>query len=176
MTPSAQSVAASAATAAPGPAPHAHGHPDPHPQVGPYGYPDAPAGTYAYPARPVGRLEGSLLRLAARAPRWGGPLAVLVCFLGGVAYVLWSDPTDADAFSSPSCLLKLTTGLDCPGCGGTRAMWYLLHGNVPAAARHHAVAVFAAPFLVYAYVEWTARVVFDRRLPPLRFPPRAGAA
>ena len=24
----------------------------------------------------------------------------------------------------------LTTGLDCPGCGGTRAAWYLMHGDL----------------------------------------------
>ena len=47
----------------------------------------------------------------------------------------------------PTCLLKLTTGLDCPGCGGTRALWYLLHGDLPAAARHHFLFVFALPFL-----------------------------
>ena len=34
------------------------------------------------------------------------------------------------AFDSPTCLVKMTTGFDCPGCGGTRAFWYLLHGDV----------------------------------------------
>ena len=33
----------------------------------------------------------------------------------------------------PRCVLKMTTGLECPGCGGLRAMHQLLHGQVAAA-------------------------------------------
>jgi hypothetical protein len=112
------------------------------------------------------------VRLATRFPAWSAPVLVLVCFLGGVSYVLYANPTDADAYSSPTCLIRLTTGFDCPGCGGTRAFWYLLHGNVPAAARSHLIAVFAAPFLVYAYLTWLGRAAFGWKLPPLRLSPR----
>jgi hypothetical protein len=35
----------------------------------------------------------------------------------------------------PRCIFKLATGLDCPGCGSTRALHQLLHGNVEAAFR-----------------------------------------
>ena len=58
------------------------------------------------------------------------------CFGGAAAYVLYTNPTDGNADSVPTCLVKLTTGFDCPGCGGTRAFYYALHGNLPAAARH----------------------------------------
>ena len=30
----------------------------------------------------------------------------------------------------PRCLFHLLTGLDCPGCGGLRALHQLLHGHV----------------------------------------------
>lgn len=30
----------------------------------------------------------------------------------------------------PRCFFKLTTGLDCPGCGGLRATHQLLHGHI----------------------------------------------
>ncbi len=80
---------------------------------------------------------------------------------------------DANAFSSPTCLVKLATGFDCPGCGGTRAFWYLLHGNVSAAARSHIMAVFAAPFLAYMYVAWAVNLMFGNgRLPVLRLSPK----
>ncbi len=110
-------------------------------------------------------------RLAARMPRGATPILIGLCFLGGVGYTLASNPTDASAADSPTCLVKLTTGFDCPGCGGTRAFWYLLHGNVPAAARSHILAVFAAPVLVYMWITWTARVAFGRQLPKLRLSP-----
>jgi len=122
------------------------------------------------PTDPVSRLFS---RIGRRVPLWSAPVAILVCFLGGVGYVLYADPTDAGAASSPTCLVRLTTGFDCPGCGGTRAFWFLLHGNVPAAARSHLFAVFAAPFLVYAYVTWLAKSAFGWRLPALRFSPKA---
>jgi hypothetical protein len=107
-------------------------------------------------------------RIAARLPRWTSPALVLAGFAACAGYALASNPTDADAAASPTCLVKLTTGFDCPGCGGTRAFWYLLHGDLPAAARSHLFAVFAAPFLVYFYLVWAVKAVTGRQLPPLR--------
>jgi len=119
------------------------------------------------------RLHRWTTRLAARSPRWAAPLAILGCFAGACAYVLVSDPTDASPDAVSGCLLKLTTGFDCPGCGGTRAMWYVLHGNVPAAARHHLLFVFVLPFLVYTYVAWAGRTAFGWKLPMLKPTPKA---
>ena len=73
---------------------------------------------------------------------------------------------------SPTCLLKYTTGFVCPGCGGTRAAWYLLHGDIPAAARHHALFVFAVPFLMYMYVAWAGKRVFGWNIPQLDAHPK----
>jgi len=114
---------------------------------------------------PYGRTSNLLARLAARAPRWSAPAAIAACFLGAASFVWVSDPTDSGARDMPSCLVKMTTGLDCPGCGGTRAFFYLMHGNLPQAVRHHAVAVLAAPFLVWLYIGWSVRKVTGRSLP-----------
>jgi hypothetical protein len=119
------------------------------------------------------RFTTFMLRTWQRSPKWFAPLAILVCFGGGVAYTLLLNPTESGAFSSPTCIVKLTTGFDCPGCGGTRAFWYLLHGDLPAAARSHIIAVFAAPFLVYMYVAWAANLVTGSKLPYLRISPKA---
>ncbi|MBX6752177.1 MAG: DUF2752 domain-containing protein [Micromonosporaceae bacterium] len=114
---------------------------------------------------PRARTGGFFARLAARAPSWSAPLAIAACFAGVASWVLITDPTDSKATDMPSCLVKLTTGLDCPGCGGTRAFYYLLHGNLPQAVRHHAIAVLAAPVLVWLYVAWSVRKITGRRLP-----------
>ena len=119
------------------------------------------------------RLTRFVYRHYDRSPVWLGPAAILACLGGALAYTLISDPADATAGAPPTCLLKYTTGIDCPGCGGTRAAWYLLHGNVPAAARHHAVFVFAVPFLLYMYVAWAGKRVFKWNLPQLVVTPRA---
>jgi hypothetical protein len=133
----------------------------------PYPYP------YAYEVVPPNRFAAFVLRLYARSPRWAAPLAALGCVAGATSYVMLSNPVDAGADAIPSCLVKLTTGFDCPGCGGTRAAWYLLHGDVSAAARHHLMFVFAVPFLIYAYVAWAAGQAFGWKIPQLRVGPTA---
>jgi hypothetical protein len=135
-------------------------------------YPVAPAYPVTYLPPPQGRFTRLMTRAYTRSPRWLAPAAVLGCFASAAAYVLYTDPTNADAGSVPTCLVRLTTGFDCPGCGGTRAFYYALHGNVPAAARHHAVFVFALPFLIYLYLAWAGERVFHRRLPQLRITPK----
>src|SRR5256885_7653191 len=105
---------------------------------------------------PTNRFNRFMLGLWTRSPRWTAPLMVLVCFTGGVAYTSAAPPTAGDAFAGPNCLVKLATGFDCPGCGGTRAFYFLMHGNVLAAARSHLMAVFAAPFLIYMYLAWAS--------------------
>jgi len=117
------------------------------------------------------RLTRFVDRWSARAPRWLAPLAVLGCAAGAVGYTLVTDPTDSAPEAVPSCLVKLTTGFDCPGCGGTRALWYVLHGDLPAAARHHLLFVFALPFVIYLYVAWAGQRVFGWRVPQLRISP-----
>jgi hypothetical protein len=117
------------------------------------------------------RMTRIVSRITARSPLWLAPAAVLACMAATAGYTLISEPARADADAIPTCLVKYTTGFDCPGCGGTRALWYLLHANLPAAARHHAVAVFAAPFLLWLYVAWAGQKVFGWRLPTFRLSP-----
>ncbi|MFJ8577630.1 DUF2752 domain-containing protein [Micromonospora sp. NPDC093277] len=130
-----------------------------------------PAGAAYQPVEPD-RFTRFVLRLHARAPRWAVPLAAVGCVGLGMAYALLSNPTHSDPDAPPTCLLKLTTGLDCPGCGGTRALWYVLHADLPAAARHHFVFVFSLPFLAYFFVVWAGNQAFGWRLPELRLSPK----
>ncbi len=139
--------------------------PTPAPAEVPLPYPVPP-----YPAS-EDRLTRFGNRVRAKLPRWATPVAVLGCVGAAVGYTMLVDPTRSAPDALPTCLLKLTTGLDCPGCGGTRAFWYLLHGDLPAAARHHLVFVFAVPFLIYAYLVWAGRQMFGWRLPQPRVTP-----
>jgi hypothetical protein len=132
------------------------------------GYPGP--GPHYQPSEPD-RLTRFANRLYERSPRWAAPVAALGCMAAAVGYTLLADPTRSDPDATPTCLLKMTTGLDCPGCGGTRALWYVLHGDLPAAARHHILFVFALPFLLYLYVAWALRHTFGWRVPQLRINP-----
>ena len=135
--------------------------------------PPVPPEWFAYYAQPEpDRVTRLVQRFWTRSPVWAAPVAMLVCMGGAVGYTLVSHPAQADAGAAPTCLLKLTTGFCCPGCGGTRAAWYLLHGDIPAAARHHAIFTFAVPFLLYMYVAWAGKRLFNWKLPQLTIGPR----
>lgn len=120
--------------------------------------------------RPVRRGKAATFFAKIRnAPAWVAPAALLTCFAGAAAVVVTTDPTDD--VGTTTCAFKLVTGFDCPGCGGTRAFFYLLNGNIPEAARNHAIALFAAPFLVWMYLTWAGRRMFPKlrdKLPQFR--------
>jgi len=47
----------------------------------------------------------------------------------------------------PVCAFHRLTGLNCPGCGGTRAAYALLHGNLPLALKDNALFVLLLPII-----------------------------
>jgi hypothetical protein len=111
---------------------------------------------------------------AVLAHPWFAPLTILGCFAAAASGIVATNPTDNTGPST--CLFKITTGFDCPGCGGTRAFYYLATLNLPEAARHHLMAVFAAPFLVWIYLAWALPRLFARRtwrLPTFHLTPNA---
>lgn len=83
------------------------------------------------------------------------------------AYVALVDPSEPGHY--PGCVLKLTTGLDCPACGGLRATHELLHGDVWAALDHNLLATVIMPMIVVAWF-----VALWRRRPGRATKPRVG--
>ncbi len=47
-----------------------------------------------------------------------------------------------------SCPFKMITGLPCPGCGGMRAAWALLHGDVSDALWMNPLSCLVIAFLI----------------------------
>lgn len=93
----------------------------------------------------------------SRAPRppWVAPVVVGAAALGTCVLVRALDPVDEG--NPPICPFKMMTGHDCPGCGATRALNALLHGDVVTAADHNLLFVLALPVAVVAFGLWTAR-------------------
>ena len=52
-------------------------------------------------------------------------------------------------FGTP-CLISGTTGYPCPGCGLTRAFYYLLSGNFKESLRYHALLIPVLLYLLYS--------------------------
>lgn len=57
--------------------------------------------------------------------------------LGAGAVVFFFNPSTHGFY--PVCLFHQTTGFNCPGCGGTRSLYALLHGHFQAALKDNAL-------------------------------------
>jgi hypothetical protein len=55
------------------------------------------------------------------------------------------------------CPLSLLTGIDCPGCGGLRAVNDLTHGDLGAAASSNLLVTAGIPVAVVLLALWTVR-------------------
>ncbi len=93
-------------------------------------------------------LRGALSRLRA-------PLSVLAVGGAGAVLLLFVDPNKPNNLL-PKCPFNLLTGLDCPGCGVTRMVHALLHGDVVAAWHFNAVLLaLGVPLALWLFSRWT---------------------
>jgi hypothetical protein len=84
-----------------------------------------------------------------------GPIAVGIGAVVAAVWVWARDPSTSGGFLS--CPFHAVTGLDCPGCGTTRGMHDLLHGDVAAALDHNLLLLVAVPLAAATYVAWVRR-------------------
>lgn len=98
-------------------------------------------------ARPVHRKFPALHALGKRF-RSGAARLALLCGASAVALsvLYWFPP--ATSWFYPPCIIRAVTGLHCPGCGVTRALHALLHGDLRAAVHHNLLLVALLPALI----------------------------
>lgn len=77
---------------------------------------------------------------------WFAGVVLAVIGLGGTAVLYFFDPTTNGFY--PVCRFHQLTGLNCPGCGATRACHALLHGDLSTAFRDNALIVLSLPALL----------------------------
>jgi hypothetical protein len=87
-------------------------------------------------------------------PRPAAPLAVAGAAAAVCIAVALADPTTPGGVI-PVCPSKALLGINCPGCGSSRMLYSLLHGDVPAAIRFNALGLLALAVLAYTFVVWT---------------------
>jgi hypothetical protein len=80
--------------------------------------------------------------------------------VGASAVVFFFDPTKSNFY--PVCTFHRLTGLNCPGCGGTRALHALLHGDFSTALRDNALFIFALGFLTMKSIWFCLRKIRNR--------------
>ncbi len=112
------------------------------------------------------RTEQAQRSLAARL---AGPLAVAGGTAAAVGLLAVVDPNQPGHF--PACPFKAMTGLDCPFCGGLRAVHDLAHGQVLAALDRNVLVVLAVPVAVLAWAQWVRRAARPSAGPRREVPP-----
>ncbi len=93
--------------------------------------------------------------------------AMAAGLLAGSGVLYTFSPTEHGFY--PICLFHALTGWQCPGCGGTRALYQLLHLHVGDAFHYNALVTVLAPLALAWFVFWYATVVFRGYSPSLRF-------
>jgi hypothetical protein len=83
----------------------------------------------------------------------------------GVVVLFVFDPSTAGFF--PVCTLHEMTGLQCPGCGGLRAVHQLTHGHLAAAWRLNPLVVALFPVGLWLGLREIARTFAGREWPGL---------
>ena len=79
--------------------------------------------------------------------KFGKTAAVVIPASLAVLVLVWFNPAVTGFY--PRCFFHEMTGWYCPGCGTTRALHQLLHGNVGAAFRFNALAISLLPLVGY---------------------------
>jgi len=83
---------------------------------------------------------------------WLGLLAV-----GGVLF-FFNPASPANQFF-PKCPFRTLTGMQCPGCGSTRALYQFLHLHPVAAFKLNPLFMLTLPFIVYGFLGYTKSAV-----------------
>lgn len=112
-----------------------------------------------------GRVAGATqVRLnAAARHRMLGPTAVVAGAAACCTAIWLADPTTPGGLL-PACPTKAFLGINCPGCGSLRAVYSLLHADLPAALRYNAIGVVALALLCYAFAAYCVGVWRGRRV------------
>ena len=75
----------------------------------------------------------------------------------GSLVLLFFNPTTTGFF--PVCPFRALTGLQCPGCGSTRACYQLMHLHPIAAFKLNPLMMLTLPFILYGLAGFTKSAV-----------------
>jgi hypothetical protein len=98
--------------------------------------------------------------------------AIWLACAGGAAYLFFFQPGRTGFF--PGCPFRALTGLNCPGCGTTRALHQLLHGHIIAAFELNPLTFLLWPFLACCLIIYTRSAITGRPLPRMSLSPTYG--
>lgn len=90
--------------------------------------------------------------LTITASVWLGLIAIS-------GFLFFFNPASPSNQFFPKCPFRLLTGMQCPGCGSTRACYQLLHLHPVAAFKLNPLFMLTLPFIVYGFLGYTKSAV-----------------
>lgn len=100
-------------------------------------------------------------------PRWRRMLPVVgtgALSIGALGYLRFVDPNTPGHY--PGCPSQSLLGLDCPGCGGMRGTYDLLHGDIAGMLDDNILLIVFWPVALIAFGVWAYRAWTGRRPAP----------
>lgn len=80
-------------------------------------------------------------------------VGIWLILIVSAVYLFMFEPGRTGFF--PLCPFRLLTGLQCPGCGTTRALHEIVHGHFWAAFMLNPLLLIASPFLLWAFLRYS---------------------
>ncbi len=106
-----------------------------------------------------------LSHLSERQKAWG-LLAGVVFF---AVFIFWYNSTTMHFL--PRCPFNWATGYYCPGCGTTRGLHRLLHGDITGALRANILMIVTVPYVVYSFIRYLSQNILAKQLPAIILKP-----
>jgi len=89
--------------------------------------------------------------------------AVITAAVFFVTFLYFIDPNRYTYY--PLCTFKKITGYDCPGCGGIRGTYELLHLHFYNAYVLNPLVYISTPLLLYTVIYFISLIFFQKQLP-----------
>jgi hypothetical protein len=100
-------------------------------------------------------LEGIIHRRLTAALIW-------LTLAAGATYIFIFEPGKSGFF--PVCPFRALTGFTCPGCGTTRGLHKLFHGDVIGAFQLNPLMLVLFPILLYVLIRYTSATMRGRSI------------
>ena len=94
-----------------------------------------------------------------------------VIVAAGSTFLFFFNPSSPANQFFPKCPFLLITGLQCPGCGSTRALYHILHLHPIEAFTFNPLLVLTLPFLIYGFLGFTRSAIMGTPYRRLFIPP-----
>lgn len=94
-------------------------------------------------------------------------VGIIAFFVGGPFILLYISKMDSGIY--PPCVLYSLLGIYCPGCGGTRAVKALLHGQIIQSLYYHPLVLYTAVIYLVFMLSQTISLLSRGRIKGIHF-------